>query len=226
MASTTSSGMPSVRQQTLVAPPGRQVSGVSEPRQAVGRLVHGAVAAERHHHVVALGGRLAADLGGVVGLLGVHGLDRVARLERVDHEVPEPVRDRGRVRVHDHEHPLLGRAVGEQALRQLLGALDGVVSRVATSDCYPGRAARLRAPRSAPRRRRSTSRTRPSSEQDVGVAQHLARGSGRPGSRRCCPTAPAPARRRCAAARRSARAASPRGAGGARSARRSASGGR
>ncbi len=31
VASTTSSGMPSVRQKTFVAPPGRQVSGVFEP---------------------------------------------------------------------------------------------------------------------------------------------------------------------------------------------------
>jgi hypothetical protein len=86
------------------------------PDQPVGGLVDGAVAAERHHHVVALAGGLARDLRGVVALLGVDRLDRVARLERVDDQVAQPVRDRGRVRIDDHQHAPLGRAVRQEAL--------------------------------------------------------------------------------------------------------------
>ena len=95
--------------------------------EAVGRLVHGAVAAEGHDHVVALDRRLAADLGRVAALLRVDRLDRVARAERVDHEVAQPVRHRRGVRVDDDEHASLGRAVGEQALGQTLRALEGSI---------------------------------------------------------------------------------------------------
>ena len=80
--------------------------------EAVRRLVHGAVAAERHDDVVALGGRLAAEHRRVVARLGVDRLDGVAALERVHDEVLQPVGDRRRVRVHDHEHPLLRAALG------------------------------------------------------------------------------------------------------------------
>ena len=95
--------------------------------EAVGRLVHGAVAAERHDHVVALDRCLAADLGRVAALLRVDRLHRVARAERVDHEVAQPVRHRRGVRVDDDEHASLGRAVREQSLGQTLRALEGSI---------------------------------------------------------------------------------------------------
>jgi hypothetical protein len=91
--------------------------------QPVGRLVDRAVAAEGDHHVVALARRLAADLRRVLALLGVDRLDRVARLERVDDQVAQPIGHRGRVRVDDDEHAPLGRALGQEALGELLGPL-------------------------------------------------------------------------------------------------------
>ncbi len=68
--------MPSILPNTLAEPPGRQVSGVGGggAEQAVGGLVDGAVPAEGDHHVVALVGGLAAELGGVAAGLGVHGV--------------------------------------------------------------------------------------------------------------------------------------------------------
>ena len=106
-------------------PPGSAVSGVCEPDQPVRGLVHGAVAAEGDHHVVALARRLAADPHRVAALLRVDRLHGVARAERVHDEVAKPVRDRGRIRVHDHEHPPLRRTVRQQALGESLGALEG-----------------------------------------------------------------------------------------------------
>ena len=120
--------------------------------QPVGGLVHGSVAAEGHHGVVALGGRLAADLGGVLAPLGVHGLDLVAGLERVHHEVPEPVGHRGRVRVHDHEHALLGRARGQQLGRGPLAARGGGLGRHVAGYPGPSRALRRQAPPVRPAR--------------------------------------------------------------------------
>ena len=124
VASTTSFGMPSIRQKTFVAPPGRQVSGVSDPIRPLAASFIGAVAAERDDHVVALGGRLAAEVGGVALRLGVDRLDGVAALERVHDEVLQPVGDRRRIRVHDHEHPLLGAALGKDSVGQLFSALE------------------------------------------------------------------------------------------------------
>ena len=108
--------------------------------EAVGGLVHGAVAAEGHDHVVALARGLAADLGGVAALLRVDRLDRVARSERVDHQVAQPVRHRRGVRVDDDEHASLGRAVGEQALGETLRALEGSVGghEVINTSSRPG----------------------------------------------------------------------------------------
>ena len=80
--------------------------------EAVGGLVDRAVAAEGDDDVVALRGGLAGQLGRVVLRLGVDRLDGVAALERVHDEVLEPVGDRRRVRVDDHEHPLLRAALG------------------------------------------------------------------------------------------------------------------
>jgi hypothetical protein len=92
--------------------------------QAVGGLVDGAVAAEGDDHVVALFGRLPRELG-CVGLgLGVDRVDLVAPLEGVDDQVLEPVGDRARVRVHDHEHAALVGALRQNALGERLGALE------------------------------------------------------------------------------------------------------
>jgi len=107
----------------LVAPPGKARQRRLRSGEPIGGLVDGAVAAEGHDDVVSLARRLAADLGGVIALLGVDGLDCVARLQRVDDEVAQPVRHRGRVRVDDHQHALLGCALGQQALGERLGAL-------------------------------------------------------------------------------------------------------
>ena len=111
MASTTSLGMPSVRQTTLVEPPGapRRDVGAGE---AVGDLVQRAVAAEGDDDVVAALAGLAADLDRVVLRLGVDRLDVVAALKRVDDQVLEPVGDRRRVGVDDDQHPLLRGARG------------------------------------------------------------------------------------------------------------------
>jgi hypothetical protein len=92
--------------------------------EAVGGLVDGSVAAEGDDHVVALVGGLAAELGGVGLGLGVDGVDLVAALEGVDDEVLEAVGDRARVRVDDHEHAPLGRALRQYALGERLGALE------------------------------------------------------------------------------------------------------
>ena len=105
MASTTSVGMPIIRWYTLVAPPGRQVSTVRGPREPVGDLVDGAVAAERAHDVVALLGGVARELGRVVAALGLADVDVEAALERVDDELLQPGRGRRRVRVDDDAHP-------------------------------------------------------------------------------------------------------------------------
>ena len=100
--------------------------------EAVGDLVQGPVAAEGDDEVVAAVARLAADLGRVVLRLGRDRLDLVAALERVDDEVLEPVRDRGRVRVDDDQHPLLARARRlAAAVRRVASARGGRRSRVA-----------------------------------------------------------------------------------------------
>ena len=57
------------------------------PNQPVRGLVHRAVPAERDDDVVALGGRLAADLRRVRARLGINRLDGVAPLQRIDHQV-------------------------------------------------------------------------------------------------------------------------------------------
>ena len=54
--------------------------------------------------------RLAAELGGVCAGLRVNCLHRVAALQRVDHEVLQPVGDRRRVGVDDDQDPPRGRA--------------------------------------------------------------------------------------------------------------------
>ena len=74
--------------------------------QAVGRLVHGAVPAERHHHVVVLGGGVATQFDRVALGLGVDRRDVVAALQRIQDEALEPVGHLRRDRVDDHEHPL------------------------------------------------------------------------------------------------------------------------
>src|SRR5690349_24339717 len=53
--------------------------------------------------------------------LRVDGLHVVAALERVHHEVLQPVGHRRGVRVHDHQHLLLGPPIGQHALGELLG---------------------------------------------------------------------------------------------------------
>jgi hypothetical protein len=50
----------------------------------------------------------------MLGGLGVDGLDVVAGLQRVDHQVLEPIRDGGRVRIDDDQHPLLLRVRRER----------------------------------------------------------------------------------------------------------------
>ena len=82
--------------------------------EAVGDLVDRPVAAEGDDDVVALAGRLAAQLGGVAARLRVDRLDLVAPVQRGDDEVAQPRRHRGRRRVDDHEHLLAlhGRAEG------------------------------------------------------------------------------------------------------------------
>jgi hypothetical protein len=92
-----------MRQYTFVAPPGSAVSGAREP---VRRLVDGAVAAEHDDDVVALGGRLPAELARVAALAGVDRVDLVAALEGVYDEALEARGNGGRVGVRDHEHPL------------------------------------------------------------------------------------------------------------------------
>src|SRR6185312_7647677 len=66
------------------------------------------VATERHHHVVALRRGLAAQLGGVVAGLGVHGVDVIAPAQGVDDEILQAVGDRRRVRVDDDQHAAAG----------------------------------------------------------------------------------------------------------------------
>lgn len=66
IASTTSSGFRACGTRRWWIRPGSTVSGVSEPRGR-SRLFDGSVAAEHHHHVVALAGRVAADLCGAAG---------------------------------------------------------------------------------------------------------------------------------------------------------------
>jgi hypothetical protein len=73
--------------------------------EPVGGLVDGAVAAERHDDVVALRGRLAAQLDRVPLALRVDGLDGEPPLEGVHDEVLEPHRHRRGVGVDDDEHP-------------------------------------------------------------------------------------------------------------------------
>ena len=87
VASTTSFGIPSVRRPDVGGAAGQGGERRARAHEAVGRLVHGAVAAERHDHVVALDRCLATDLGRVAALLRVDRLHGVARPERVDHEV-------------------------------------------------------------------------------------------------------------------------------------------
>ena len=113
VASTTSLGIPSMRQTTLVEPPGRIASGSVRAGQPVGDFVQRAVAAEGDDHVVALLARLAAQLCGVVLRLGRDRLDVEPPLQRVDHQVAQPVGDRRRVRVDDDQHPLLVRLAVE-----------------------------------------------------------------------------------------------------------------
>ena len=112
VASTTSLGMPSMRQKTLVAPPGSTGERRRRPREAVGRLVDRPVAAEGDHGVVALAGRLAAELDRVALALGVDRVDVVAPLQRVEDEVPQAVRHRRGVRVDDDEQPPDARRAG------------------------------------------------------------------------------------------------------------------
>src|SRR6185437_15406643 len=76
--------------------------------QSVGGLVDRAIATEGHHDVVALRGGLAAELGGVVAGLGVHGVDVVAAAQRVDDEVLQAVRHRRGIRVDDDQHAAAG----------------------------------------------------------------------------------------------------------------------
>src|SRR5215218_3780097 len=86
--------------------------------------------AAREGYDVVVARRLATDLRGVVGALGVHRLELVARLERVDDEVAQPVGDRRRVGVDDHQHPLLRDPGGHETLGELLGTrLGGRQSR-------------------------------------------------------------------------------------------------
>ena len=160
VASTTSFGIPSVRQTTLVEPPGQHRDRDAGAGEAVGDLVQRAVAAEGDDDVVAAVAGLAADLDRVVLRLGVDRLDVVAALERVDDEVLEPVGDRRRVRVDDDQHPLLGRARRcRSARRRRLGAgrrwrLVGSLTGAANPRRAAGYSRPRRSPRSAPRRRR------------------------------------------------------------------------
>jgi hypothetical protein len=85
--------------------------------EAVRRLVDGAIAAERHHHVVALAGGVAAELGRVVSGLGVDRFDVIAAAQCVHHEVLEPVRDGRGVRVDDHQHALARRFAADREHR-------------------------------------------------------------------------------------------------------------
>ena len=87
-------------------PSGEGAQGGLRSDQAVGRLVDGAVPAERDDHVVALACRLAAQRGGVVARLGLDRLDLIAPAQRVYDEVLEAVGDGRRVRVDDDQHPL------------------------------------------------------------------------------------------------------------------------
>src|SRR5207302_9906306 len=63
-------------------------------REAVGGLIHGAVAAERDDDGVALVRSLTAELGRVVTGLGVYGVHLVAPLEGVDDEMLQAIGDR------------------------------------------------------------------------------------------------------------------------------------
>ena len=102
--------MPRVRADDVGGPAGEHRDGDVGAGQPVGDLVQGAVAAEGHDDVVSAVLRLPPDLDRMLGGLRVDGLDVVAGLERVDDQVLEPIRDRGRVRVDDDQHPLLLRA--------------------------------------------------------------------------------------------------------------------
>ena len=73
--------------------------------QPVGRLVDGAVAAERDDRVVALCGCLAAELGRVITAFGIDRVDDVAAAQGGDDELLEPAGDGRRVRIDDHQQP-------------------------------------------------------------------------------------------------------------------------
>ena len=83
------------------------------PRQPVDHLVQRPVAAKGNNHVVAVIAYLPPDLGRMVLCLGLDRFHLVAPLQRVDHEVLEPIGDRRRVWVDDDQHPLLGGLPGD-----------------------------------------------------------------------------------------------------------------
>ena len=90
--------------------------------QAVGGLVDGAVPAEGDHHVVALVGGLAAELGRMAAGLGVAGVDLEAAAQGVDDEVAQAVGDRRGVGVDDDQHALLWQGLPEvEGVLALLG---------------------------------------------------------------------------------------------------------
>ena len=116
--------------------------------QAVGRFVDGAVAAEGDDHVVALVGRLAAQLGGVAAGLGVDRVDLEAPLQRIDDEVAQPVGDGRGVGVDDDQHAPPRAGVGEPERRARLGGpIVARASRGAHAFGYTGRASPLPRPR-------------------------------------------------------------------------------
>ena len=102
---------------------GKDGDGHVGPGQPVGHLVEGSVAAKGDDDVVAAVAGLPADLDGVLRGLGVDRLDVVAGLERVDHEVLEPVRHRRGVRVDDDQHSLLVRVWCERGGRGRRGGV-------------------------------------------------------------------------------------------------------
>ena len=101
-AATGSFGMPIVRANTFVEPPGSTPSAVSRPGDPGGHLVERAVAAEADDHVDAAARGVVGEAGGVAAPVGLDELDLVAaaqpamdddrvarrhrRGERVDHE--------------------------------------------------------------------------------------------------------------------------------------------
>ena len=106
VASTTSAGIPSIRQYTFARPPGQAGQRRAGAGQPVGGLVDGAVAAERDDRVVALVGGLAAELGGVVATLGVDRVDDVSCRAAQRRRGASAGRDGRRVRVDDHQQAL------------------------------------------------------------------------------------------------------------------------